>query len=156
MNALWDLWGKIEGKPVWKLLVGMSPDEIVSLVDFTHLLDVLTPDEARMILAQNEPTRLAREQELSASGTLVFKCHDLSSVHPLPGYPCYITSVGWLGYSDQRIQELCQQALKQGFTRFKMKVGVSLSDDCRRAKLIRAQIGWEYPLMMDANQVPAP
>lgn len=76
MNALWDLWGKIECKPVWKLLVDMSPEEIVSLVDFTHLLDVLTPDEAQMILAQNEPTRSAREQELSTSGILASKCND--------------------------------------------------------------------------------
>ena len=136
INALWDLWGKIEGKPVWKLLSDMTPDEIVSVIDFTHITDVLTKDEAKEILACNVSTRGQREEEMRAKG-----------------FPAYITSVGWLGYSEDRIRARCKDALAAGFTRFKMKVGLDVEDDARRARVIREEVGWEYPLMTDANQV---
>ena len=105
VNAFWDLWGKIEGKPVWKLLMDMSPEETVSLLDFRYITDALTKEEALKILRDSFATRGERE--------LVAKKE---------GYPLYTTSVGWLGYSDDRIRGLCQNALKDGITMFKMKV----------------------------------
>ena len=136
INALWDLWGKIENIPMWKVLCDLSPEEIVSLVDFTHLTDTLTQDEALEILKRNAPTRAQRTKELGEKG-----------------FPAYITSIGWLGYSEDRIRDLCKRALESGFTRFKMKVGLDVEDDARRAGIIREEVGWDVPLMMDANQV---
>ena len=136
INALWDLWGKVEGKPVWKLLCGMTPEEIVSLVDFTHLTDELTKEEAITMLSKKVSSRGEREAEVLKNG-----------------YPLYITSIGWLGYSDEQVTTLCKKALASGFKRFKMKVGLDAEDDARRAAIIRAEVGWEVPLMMDANQV---
>ena len=135
INALWDLWGKIEGKPVWQLLSDMTPEEIISLVDWQYLSDVLTKKEALEILHKWYPTREERIKELKENG-----------------YPAYTTSVGWLGYSDDKIEMLCQQALKDGFTQFKVKIGQDLDDDIRRVKIIREQIGPDHPLMTDANQ----
>ncbi|KAL5481650.1 hypothetical protein EMCRGX_G021854 [Ephydatia muelleri] len=135
INGLWDLWGKIEGKPVWKLLSDMTPEEIVSLVDFRYLSDAVTRDEALALLTKNVTSRPQREAEIRARG-----------------YPCYITSVGWLGYSSDKIRRLCKEALGNGFRAFKMKVGQNVEDDITRAEIIREQIGWDRPLMMDANQ----
>lgn len=136
INALWDIWGKIEGKPVWRLLCGMSPEEIVSLIDFTHLTDELTKDEALAMLREKAPSRAQRESDVVANG-----------------YPLYITSIGWLGYTDEQVSALCKKALSDGFKRFKMKVGLDMEEDARRAALIRSEVGWDVPLMMDANQV---
>lgn len=135
INALWDLWGKIESKPVWLLLSGMTPEEIMSLVDWQYLSDALTKEEALKILQENYPTRSLRIEDVTKNG-----------------YPAYTTSIGWLGYSEAKIKVLCQEAVQDGFTQFKMKVGQDLDDDVRRAKVIRDEIGWEFPLMMDANQ----
>ena len=135
VNALWDLWAKIAGKPLWKLLADMSPTQIVDLVDWRYLSDALTPDEARRALDRLVPTRAAREEELRASG-----------------YPAYSTSCGWLGYPDDKVRRLCREALAQGFTRFKIKVGAHRADDARRAALVRAEIGPSGTLMLDANQ----
>lgn len=136
VNALWDLWGKIEGKPVWKLLCDMTPEEIVSLVDFTHLTDELTQEEALNMLTRQVSGRSQREADVLKHG-----------------YPLYITSIGWLGYTDTQVSALCKQALEAGFKRFKMKVGLNAEEDARRAALIRKEVGWDVPLMMDANQV---
>ncbi len=136
VNALWDLWGKIEEKPVWQLLCDMTPEEIVSLVDFTHITDELTPEEALAILRKQVPTRSQRIQELQQNG-----------------YPLYITSIGWLGYTHDQVRQLCRDAVAAGFKRFKMKVGVDAEEDARRAAIIRSEVGWDVPLMMDANQV---
>ena len=136
INALWDLWGKIEGKPVWKLLCDMSPEEIVSLLDFTHMTDELTKEEALSILNGKVSSRAQREADIVANG-----------------YPLYITSIGWLGYTDDQVSALCKKALADGFKRFKMKVGLDAEEDARRAALIRSEVGWDVPLMMDANQV---
>ena len=135
VNALWDLWAKLAGQPLWKLLADMSPAEIVALVDWRYLTDALTPDEARRSLERLAPTRAAREAELRETG-----------------YPAYTTSVGWLGYSDDKIRRLCREALAAGFTRFKIKVGASQADDIRRAALVRQEIGPDGALMIDANQ----
>ena len=135
VNALWDLWGKLEGKPVWKLLCDMTPEEIMSLIDWQYLSDALTKEEALEILRSKQSMRSKRIEEVSKSG-----------------YPAYTTSVGWLGYSDEKIQRLCKEALELGFTKFKVKVGEDLSDDVRRLRVVREQIGNTFPLMTDANQ----
>ena len=136
VNALWDLHAKAQGKPLWRLLTEMSPQELVRAVDFRYITDALTPEEARAILRKLEPTKERRIQELLDRG-----------------YPAYTTSVGWLGYPDEKIRHLCREAIAQGFSAFKMKVGRSVEDDVRRAALIREEIGWDRSLMMDANQV---
>lgn len=136
VNALWDLKGKVEGKPVWRLLCDMTPTEIVSLVDWRYLSDALSPAEARERLEERLPTRAARIAEMRANG-----------------YPAYTTSAGWLGYSDEKMRRLCQEAIAQGWNHFKMKVGGNLDDDIRRARIIREEIGPQRRLMMDANQV---
>ncbi|MFZ5893722.1 MAG: enolase C-terminal domain-like protein [Myxococcota bacterium] len=135
VNALWDLYAKLERKPLWKLLADLSPQQIVDWVDFRYLTDALTPEEARRSLDRLVPTRAAREAQLREHG-----------------YPAYTTSSGWLGYSDEKVERLCRESLAQGFTRFKIKVGKDLTDDLRRARLVRRLIGPERSLMIDANQ----
>ncbi|SMO54323.1 L-fuconate dehydratase [Fodinibius sediminis] len=135
VNALWDLYAKMEGKPLWRLLADMSPEEIVNCIDFSYITDVLTPDEALQILRRREAAKGERIKELMADG-----------------YPAYTTSAGWLGYSDEKIRRLCAEAVEEGWGAMKMKVGSDLDDDLRRAALIREEIGWDRKLMMDANQ----
>jgi L-fuconate dehydratase len=136
VNALWDLYAKAAEKPLWRVLAEMSPEEVVRLVDFRYVTDAITPDEALALLRKLEPTKEQRIRELEERG-----------------YPAYTTSVGWLGYPDEKIRNLCREAIAQGFDSFKMKVGRSIEDDVRRAALIREEIGWDRSLMMDANQV---
>ncbi len=136
VNAVWDLWAKVEQKPLWKLLTDMSPDELVRCIDFRYISDALTPDEARDILRRQEATRASREAEMRAYG-----------------FPAYTTSAGWIGYSDDKVRRLCQEAIDSGFQHIKMKVGRDLDADRRRARLIREVIGPDRKLMADANQV---
>ncbi len=136
VNAVWDAYAKAEGKPLWKLLVDMTPEQIVSCVPFRHITDALTPEEATEILRRNEASKPGREQEILARG-----------------YPAYTTSVGWLGYSDDKVRSLVREGLARRWTHFKMKVGQKLDDDIRRARLIREEIGPERKLLMDSNQV---
>jgi L-fuconate dehydratase len=135
VNAVWDLYAKREEKPVWKLLADMTPRELVSCIDFRYITDALTPDEAVDMLERQVSTKAAREARLLETG-----------------YPAYTTSVGWLGYSDQLIVERCHEALAEGFTHFKMKVGGRPDDDVRRTALVRRTIGPDGRLMVDANQ----
>jgi L-fuconate dehydratase len=135
INALWDLYAKVERKPVWKLLADMTPAQLVSCIDFHHITDALTPDEALAMLERQEKTKAARETELLKDG-----------------YPAYTTSVGWLGYSDEKIHRLCQEALAEGWTHFKVKVGGRPDDDLRRLSAVRAAIGPDHKLMIDSNQ----
>ncbi|MBV9864281.1 MAG: L-fuconate dehydratase [Abitibacteriaceae bacterium] len=135
VNAVWDLYAKVEGKPLWKLLVDMTPEQIVACIDFRYITDVLTPDEALAILKQNVSTKAAREAEMQRDG-----------------FPAYTTSAGWLGYSDEKLRHLCRVALAQGWDYFKIKVGRSVEDDIRRCTIIREEIGAERKLMVDANQ----
>jgi L-fuconate dehydratase len=136
VNAVWDLYAKAEGKPLWKLLVDMSPEQLVSCIPFDYITDALTPDEALQIVSRSLATRHQREEEMLEHG-----------------YPAYTTSAGWLGYSDQKLRGLLREGLAKGWTHFKMKVGRNLDDDLRRARLIREEIGWDRRLMMDANQI---
>ena len=135
INAVWDLWGKAEKKPVWKLLADMTPKQIVACIDFRHITDALTPDEAIAILERGQAGKAEREAQLLKTG-----------------YPAYTTSVGWMGYSDEKIRRLCKEALAAGFTHFKVKVGGSPQDDARRVGVVREEIGPERFLMTDANQ----
>ena len=136
VNAVWDLYARAEGKPLWKLLVDMSPEQVVSCVPFRHITDALTVDEAIGILEPNQSTKAAREAEMLAHG-----------------YPAYTTSAGWLGYSDDKVRQLVRTGLAEGWSHFKMKVGRDRSDDIRRAAIIREEIGPERKLMVDANQI---
>ncbi len=135
VNAVWDLVAKRAGKPVWKLLADMTPAQIVALVDFRYLTDALTPAEALELLDRAVPGRADREAELQRDG-----------------YPAYTTSVGWLGYDDDKIRRLAHDALAEGWTRFKMKVGADVEDDIRRASILRDVLGPERMLAVDANQ----
>ncbi|MDX1640425.1 MAG: L-fuconate dehydratase [Balneolaceae bacterium] len=135
VNAVWDLYAKAEGKPLWKLLADMIPEELVKCVDFTYITDAITPDEALSILENNESSKQERIDELLENG-----------------YPAYTTSAGWLGYSDEKIRRLSRKAKEEGFTHIKMKVGSDLQDDMHRAGIIREEIGDDMTLMMDANQ----
>jgi L-fuconate dehydratase len=136
VNAVWDLYAKVEGKPLWKLLADMSPEQLVACIDFRYIDDALSPEEAIDILRINLPTRPAREVEMLRHG-----------------FPAYTTSAGWLGYSDDKIRGLAQQALAAGFTHLKLKVGGDPASDLRRARIVREAIGPDRHLMLDANQV---
>jgi L-fuconate dehydratase len=136
VNAVWDLYAKREGKPLWKLLADMTPEQIVSLVDFRHLTDALTPDEALALLRERMPGRAERERELLAGGL-----------------PAYTTSAGWLGYSDAKLRRLVAESLAGGFTHVKLKVGAELEADVRRCEIAREAMGPDPTLMIDANQV---
>jgi L-fuconate dehydratase len=135
VNAVWDLWARIAGKPLWKLLADLTPREVVSCIDFRYVLDALTPDEALEILERHALAKSERESSLLKTG-----------------YPAYTTSVGWFGYSDDRIRALCREALADGWTHFKVKVGGVPEDDARRVGLVRSEIGPACRLMIDANQ----
>lgn len=136
VNAVWDLYAKVEEKPVWKLLVDMTPEQLASCIDFRYITDAMTPGQALEILQKKFPSRGEREQQMLESG-----------------YPSYTTSAGWLGYSDDKLRQLCQEAIAQGWSHFKIKVGADLENDKHRCRIIREEIGWERKLMMDANQV---
>ena len=136
VNAVWDLYAKVEGKPLWKLLVDMTPEELVRCVPFRYITDAITPDEAIELLRKNVSTKAAREREMRSSG-----------------YPAYTTSSGWLGYPDDKVRRLCREGVAAGWTHFKLKVGRDLADDIRRARIVREEIGPDGVLMVDANQV---
>ncbi|MFI7112927.1 L-fuconate dehydratase [Nonomuraea sp. NPDC050227] len=135
VNALWDLKARRVGKPVWRLLSEMSPEEIVGLIDFRYLSDALTQDEALQILKNAEEGKEERIQRLIETG-----------------YPAYTTSPGWLGYDDDKLRRLCKEALDQGFGQIKLKVGADLDDDLRRFRVAREVCGPDYPIAIDANQ----
>jgi L-fuconate dehydratase len=135
VNAAWDLFAKTAGKPLWKLLCDMSPEELVALVDFRYIADALPPERALERLHSLAATRAEREAELLRTG-----------------YPAYSTSVGWLGYDDDKIRRLCREALAEGWTALKLKVGADIDDDRRRAAIVREEIGPDRILAVDANQ----
>ena len=136
MNAMWDLAARVAGKPLWRLLADMTPEQLVDATDLKYLSDVITCDEAIAMLTELAPTRGDRIAELTESG-----------------YPCYTTSAGWLGYSDEKLRRLLQEAMDDGYAHFKLKVGANRADDIRRLSITREVIGWDANLMIDANQV---
>jgi len=136
VNAVWDLLAKQADKPVWKLVSEMTPEQIVSLVDFRYLTDAITPSEARDLL----------EEKLDGKNERIATLLD-------EGYPCYTTSAGWLGYPDDKMRHLCRQARLAGFTHVKFKVGRDVDDDIRRLRIARQELGDDCIIMIDANQV---
>ncbi|WP_432563303.1 enolase C-terminal domain-like protein [Kineococcus sp. SYSU DK003] len=135
VNALWDLKAKRAGLPLWDLLGRMSPEELVALVDFRYLTDALTPTQALELLRAAEPGRAQRRQELLDGG-----------------FPAYTTTPGWLGYSDDKLVRLAEQAVAEGFGQIKLKVGADVHDDVRRMRLARAAVGPDVRIAVDANQ----
>jgi L-fuconate dehydratase len=135
VNAVWDLYAKLEEKPLWKLLADMPPERLVACIDFRYIEDALTPEEALEILRRNEATKPEREAILLAEG-----------------FPAYTTSAGWLGYSEDSLPDRAREAIAAGFTHLKLKVGGDLTTDLRRAKIVRESIGAEPRISLDANQ----
>ncbi|WP_246222455.1 L-fuconate dehydratase [Phytoactinopolyspora limicola] len=135
VNAMWDLKAKREGKPLWRLLADLSPEQVVELVDFRYLTDALTPDEALAILKRAEAGKAERAAQLLEQG-----------------YPAYTTSPGWLGYDDEKLTRLCKEAVRDGFDQIKLKVGADLDDDRRRLQLARDVCGPDIRIAIDANQ----
>lgn len=135
VNAIWDLWAKSEGKPVWKLVADMTPEELVNCIDFRYLTDCVEEDEATDLLRKWAANKSNREAILLEKG-----------------YPCYTTSAGWLGYSDEKLARLCKEAVDAGFNYVKLKVGRDVEEDKRRIKIAREIIGNDRQLMIDANQ----
>jgi L-fuconate dehydratase len=136
VNAVWDLWAKAEGKPVWQLVADMSPEELVRCIDFRYITDCITPEAALALLRQRAEGKAERIADLLANG-----------------YPCYTTSAGWLGYDDEKLRRLAQEAVDAGFTHIKLKVGRDRADDVRRLRIAREVLGPDRQLMIDANQV---
>lgn len=136
VNAVWDLWAKQEGVPVWALVARMSPEELVKLIDFRYITDCITPEEALALLQKQAVGKAERWATLEREG-----------------YPCYTTSAGWLGYDDDKLRRLCQEAIDAGFNHVKMKVGRDKADDIRRLTIAREVLGPNRQLMIDANQV---
>lgn len=136
LNAVWDLAAKRAGKPLWKLLVDMSPEEIVALVDFHYISDVLTPEQALAMLRRNAAGRVDRQRHIE-------EC----------GFPAYTTSPGWLGYSDEQLAAACRKAAEDGWDYVKLKVGRDVDDDVRRCAIARTALGPSRRLMVDANQL---
>ena len=135
VNAVWDLWAKREGKPLFRLLADLEPEQLISTIDFRYIEDALPREEALEMLRAMRPGREARLAAIMESG-----------------YPAYTTSAGWLGYDDAKIVSLVREAVEAGFTHVKMKVGQDVAADARRAALIRGALGPGGVLMMDANQ----
>jgi L-fuconate dehydratase len=135
VNAVWDLAAKRAGQPLWKLLADAEPEWLVSQVDFRYIADVISPEQALDLLRQGRAGRQDRERELLSRG-----------------FPGYATSAGWLGYSDEKLTRLARQAVADGFTQIKLKVGASLADDVRRCRAARAAVGPDVRMAVDANQ----
>jgi L-fuconate dehydratase len=135
INAVWDLYARCEKKPLWRLLAELDTEQILSAIEFRYIDDALSREEARAILEQGRTGKQERIDQLLRDG-----------------YPAYTTSVGWFGFSDEKIRLLCRKALAEGWSHFKLKVGGHPQDDIRRGRLVREEIGWDNKLMVDANQ----
>jgi L-fuconate dehydratase len=135
INAAFDLAGRVAGKPVWRLLADLPPEQIVDLVDWRYLTDALRPEEAADLLAAARAGREERESALLVRG-----------------YPAYTTTPGWLGYTDDKLVALAREAVAEGFTQIKLKVGGDLAEDVRRMELARQTVGPDIRIAIDANQ----
>jgi L-galactonate dehydratase len=139
VNSLWDLWGKVLNKPVWRIIADMTPEEVVRTIDFRYIIDALTPEEALEILKKSEPGKDKRIQEALANEAV----------------PAYTTSAGWLGYDMEKVKRLLRETMDAGYKYFKLKVGTTLEEDHKRLEVARSVIGYDKGnvLMVDANQV---
>ncbi|MEV5486654.1 enolase C-terminal domain-like protein [Streptomyces bobili] len=135
VNAAWDLAAKRAGKPLWRLLADAEPEWLVRQIDFRHLTDALTPDEALTLLRRGREGADGRRTRLLERG-----------------YPAYTTSAGWLGYDDDKLTRLARRAVADGFRQIKLKVGADLDDDIRRCRAARAAVGPDVRIAIDANQ----
>jgi len=136
LNALWDLFAKERGLPLWKLLADLTPEQVVAAIDFRYIADVLTPEEALSILKRTESAKEKNEKVLLEQGVAA-----------------YTTTPGWLGYSDEKMLELTRNAVTDGFSLIKYKCGKSVVDDRRRLAKVRAEVGPKFKIAIDANQV---
>lgn len=139
VNALWDLWAKSLGKPVWRIVADMTPEEFVRCIDFRYITDAITPEEALAMLKAEEAGKAARIADAGKSRAV----------------PAYTTSAGWLGYGKDKTKRLLQETLDQGYRHFKLKVGTSVEEDKERLAIAREVLGYDKGnvLMVDANQV---
>lgn len=135
INAGWDLAARRAGKPLWRYIAELTPEQLVATIDFRYLSDAITPDEALQMLRAAEPAKSARIEQLLAEG-----------------YPAYTTSPGWLGYTDEKMLRLAREAVADGFRTIKLKVGLSVEDDVRRCGLVRQTVGPDVAIAVDANQ----
>ena len=135
VNAVWDMWARREQKPLWRLLSDMPSNQFVDCLDYRHVTDILTREEALAIVTANAANKATRIRSLEKSG-----------------FPAYTTSAGWLGYGDDKLKRLCMRAVKDGFRHIKIKVGKDIDEDVRRCRLIRQILGDDIVLMIDANQ----
>jgi L-fuconate dehydratase len=135
VNAAWDLRGRLDGQPLWRVLSNLSPDEIVRQIDFTYIDDALTAAEALAILEAAAPGRAQRVAVLESDGL-----------------PAYTTSAGWIGYDDEKIDRLVRESVNDGFTMIKLKVGTDIDSDVRRLKVARLAAGDGARIAVDANQ----
>jgi L-fuconate dehydratase len=136
VNAVWDLAARRAGKPLWRLLAGLTPEQLVAQIDFRYLRDALTETEARTLLRTKVAGRTERERQLLQSG-----------------YPAYTTTPGWLGYDDEKLARLCGEAVDAGYELIKLKVGGNLDDDVRRMGIARRAVGPKIRIAVDANQI---
>jgi L-fuconate dehydratase len=136
VNAVWDMWARAEGKPLWRLVADFTPEQFVKAVPFQYLTDAIDPGSARELLEERAAGKDERRAEMERDG-----------------FPAYTTSAGWLGYTEEEIRRLAREAVAEGWNDVKMKVGGPPDEDARRAQIIREEIGMERRLMMDANQV---
>ena len=139
VNAIWDLWAKTLGKPVWRIVAEMSPEDFVRCIDFRYITDAITPDQAVAMLKKEEGGKAGRMKEAEQSRAV----------------PAYTTSAGWLGYGEEKMKRLLRETLNKGYRHFKLKVGTSVEADKRRLTIAREVIGYDNGniLMVDANQV---
>ncbi len=135
INALWDLRAKRARQPLWQHLASLTPEETVDLIDLRYLTDALTREEALEILRAGKVGAAERERELLERG-----------------YPAYTTGPGWLGYSDEKLERLAREAVAEGFSQIKLKVGASIDDDIRRLAIARRAVGPDFRIAVDANQ----
>jgi L-galactonate dehydratase len=139
VNAIWDLWAKSLGKPVWRIVADMTPEEFVNCIDFRYITDAITPEEATEMLKAEEAGKAQRIKDAEESKAV----------------PAYTTSAGWLGYGEEKMKGLLEDTLSKGYKHFKLKVGSSVETDRRRLTIARSVIGYDRGniLMVDANQV---
>lgn len=139
LNAVWDLWGKILAKPVWKIVCDMKPEQIVNCIDFRYITDVITPEESVELLKKTQKKIDCRLQE-ALENTAV---------------PAYTTSAGWLAFSGEKMRKVLKETIEAGYDTFKFKVGTNIQSDRERLSAVRDVLGYDngYQIMIDANQV---
>ena len=139
VNALWDLWGKVLGKPVWRIVADMTPEEFVRCIDFRYITDAITREEAIQLLQKSQAGKAKRTKDALESGAV----------------PAYTTSAGWLGYDEEKMKSLLRETVASGYKHFKIKVGGSVEEDRKRLRVAREVLGYDQGnvVMVDANQV---